>query len=506
MNDEAVREALHSDARLVIIEAPAGCGKTHQGAEYARQVGGATKGRLLILTHTHAACSMFADRTKGVGSRLEIRTIDSVIGQVAAAYHSGLGIPSNPAVWARQHNDGHAKLAVKVVTLLKNYPMITATLARRYPVVVCDEHQDSSGDQHAFAVAMLEQGSKLRIFADPMQNIFKKDNIEGVCAPYDWEELKGEADRFATLDVPHRWRNGCPELGEWTLRVREALKSGGKVNLKEGLPRSVIVVIAENAAQRNLEYRITGSHRKPVDNFESAQSSLLVLTRYNDTARSLRAFFNRRIQLWEGHTRGALENLTDAVASANGDPGDLAAAVVEFLGKVGKGFSRSGFGDRLEQEAREGCARDCRGKPATLQELARFIVSEPNHHGISKLLRRLFELKNDDATFREIEMDCHREFWDAVAIGGFASMEDGLAEITRRRTYSRPKPSDKAISIIHKAKGLECDSAIVIPCDARTFKDTKESRCLLYVAISRARRRLMLVVSRDAPSPLLVLP
>ena len=491
------------DAPLVVVEAPAGCGKTHQGADYAREVAEAKAGRLLILTHTHAACSMFGERTRGIGSRLEIRTIDSVIGQVATAYHTGLGIPPDAALWIRQQEDGHAKLAVKVATLLRKHPMVAASLARRYPVVICDEHQDSSGDQHAVAMASFRQGARLRIFADPMQEIFKDDDVEGACASYDWEELKGQA-RFEMLGTPHRWKSGCPDLGKWTLKARETLKAGGKIDLRNGVPNSVKVVVAENTARRNLDYQLSGPQRKLIDGFEGTQSSLLILTRYNATARSFRGFFTRRVPLWEGHTRSGLERLVDAVASANGDCGVLASAVVEFMSQVGKGFSPSGFGDRFEKEAREGCTKKCNGKPAAIQELARFLVDQPDHRGISKMLRRLFDLKKSDPAFAAVEMDCHREFWDAVALGDFATAEDGLAEITHRRTYSRPKPPAKAISIIHKAKGLECESVIVMPCDATTFKDTREGRCLLYVAISRAKSRLMLVVSRQAPSPLLI--
>ena len=40
--------------------------------------------RLLILTHTHAACSVFAERTRG-GAGVEIRTIDSLITHIATA-------------------------------------------------------------------------------------------------------------------------------------------------------------------------------------------------------------------------------------------------------------------------------------------------------------------------------------------------------------------------------------------------------------------------------------
>lgn len=504
MTDESVRAALRSNEPLVVVEAPAGCGKTHQGAEYAREVAGAdNRNRLLILAHTHAACSMFFDRAKDAGSRLEIRTIDSIIGQIAAAYHAGLGLPQDTAQWIRKQEDGHAKLAVKVAGLLKRHPMIAASLARRYPVVICDEHQDSSGDQHSIAMALLGHGTRVRIFADPMQKIFRDSDVDGACPPYDWDELKGKAQKFEQLDVPHRWSKGCPHLGQWTLKAREALKSGGKIDLKNGVPTSVSIVFAENVARRNLEYQLSGQHRKPIDAFERSQSSLLILTKYNDTARSFRGFFSRRIPLWEGHTRSGLEKLVDAVASSNGDCGALAGAVIQFMDDIGKGFSPSAFGDRFVREAREGCAKQCRGKPATIQELARYLVSEPNHCGIAKMLRRLWELKDSDGAFADIEMDCQREFWDAVSLGNFDSAEAGLAEITHRRTYSRPKPPAKAISIIHKAKGLECESVVIMPCDGATFPDRREARCLLYVALSRAKSRLMLVVSRDKPSPLL---
>ena len=59
--------------------------------------------RLLILTHTHAACSVFADRTRGSGQRVEIRTIDSLIMHIATAYQ--LAFASQP-MW-RRGRGGH---------------------------------------------------------------------------------------------------------------------------------------------------------------------------------------------------------------------------------------------------------------------------------------------------------------------------------------------------------------------------------------------------------------
>jgi superfamily I DNA/RNA helicase len=182
----------------------------------------------------------------------------------------------------------------------------------------------------------------------------------------------------------------------------------------------------------------------------------------------------------------------------------LAGAVVTFMGEIGKGFSPSAFGNSFEQEVREGCTAKRRGKPATIQELARFIVAEPDHRGVAKALRRIAELKETDSNFADVEMDCLKEFWEAVKLDDFAAVDEALAEITNRRTFLRPKPPVRAISNIHTAKGLECDSVVLMPCDARTFPDKEDARCLLYVALSRAKRRLLLVVSRTAPSPLLI--
>jgi hypothetical protein len=506
VSDDSVHAALRSDAPLVVVEAPAGCGKTTKGADYAREVaiaGGPN--RLLILTHTHAACSVFADRIKGVGSRVEIRTIDSVIAHIACAYHAGLGLPADIAAWVRQRQDGYTELALSVAALLKRYPMIVASLAQRHRVVICDEHQDSSGEQHSIVMALQSQGARLRVFGDPMQKIFKERARVSACPPCDWDALTRQAQAFEQLDFPHRWSSGCPDLGQWTLTARSALKTGGTIDLRNGLPPSVTVVFAENQSRRNFEYQLSSRDRKPIDAFERTQTSLLILTRYNETARSFRGFFNRRLPLWEGHTRPGLEKLVDALAAGPGDPAALGAAIVAFMGEVGKGFSPSAFGDRFEKEVREGCTGNCRGKPATIQELARFLVAEANHCGVAKMLRRLSELTTTDRNFADVKIDCRKEFWEAIRLGDFDTADSGFAEITHRRIYSRPKPPEKAISTIHKAKGLECDSVIVMPCDAKNLPDKPEARCLLYVALSRAKSRLMLVVSRRSPSPLLTI-
>src|SRR5271166_3094673 len=125
MSDASVAALLRSDRPLVLIEASAGCGKTFQGAAYAREIAGSIgKGRLLILTHTHAACGVFAERTKDAGTKVEIRTIDALIAQIATAYHKPLGLPSALASWAWQDDGkGFDIMAAKVAMFLNHQPM-----------------------------------------------------------------------------------------------------------------------------------------------------------------------------------------------------------------------------------------------------------------------------------------------------------------------------------------------------------------------------------------------
>ena len=265
--------------------------------------------------------------------------------------------------------------------------------------MICDEHQDSNGDQHSVVMAIHDRGSALRVFSDPMQSIFDEKTSGAMFAPCDWDTLTYQADAFAELDTPHRWSDGCQDLGRWTLAARRALRDGGAVDVRPGRrPASVEVLFAENRAQRNLAYQLSRDDRRPVDAFEQRYDSLLILTRHNRTAMSLRSFFNRRIPLWEGYTRYALDKLVDTIGDANGDCRALATAVVRFIGNVGKGFSPSDFGKTFEREVLEGCSRTCRGRSKKIQELARLLLADPSHRGVAAVLRRLAELATTDRT------------------------------------------------------------------------------------------------------------
>jgi DNA helicase-2/ATP-dependent DNA helicase PcrA len=135
--------------------------------------------------------------------------------------------------------------------------------------------------------------------------------------------------------------------------------------------------------------------------------------------------------------------------------------------------------------------------------MGRILLSRPDYKGVAAFLGRLSELNRTDYSFRNVHIDYKREFAEAIRIGEYDDVEIGLAETARRRSYSHASLPLKAISTIHKAKGLEGSNVLLVGCDDKHFQNTDEARCKLYVALSRAQKSLTIVVSAKNPSPLL---
>lgn len=503
MTDEDVTALLDSSNPLVVIEAPAGCGKTFQGASYARRAGlTLDRGRALILTHTHSACSQFSKEAKASASKIEIRTIDNLVVHVATIYHKSLDLPPDPSAWARRQEGGFDELGVRVAGLLSQKKMICAALADRYPIIVADEHQDSRQEQHEIILRLHAAGSRLRVFGDPMQLIYERSKSRIEKSRQRWASLKA-AGAFGQLEYPHRWRDGSPELGQWVLRARETLRSGGSIDLNAALPSGLRILFADNVAPSRGIYQPGNGQRKPIDDTIDQASTMLVMTGQNDGVNALRAFWNRRYPVWEGHTREPLGALVSALTANSGDASKIAEATINFIEALCVGFTPTNHSKRFSSEIASGCAKATTGKPALIQELAKCVHAAPNHIGVAKCIKRLMELVDQKASgFDMVHIDYRHEMRDAIRLGDFADAERGLAEMHRRRTFARPMPPPKTISTIHKAKGLECDNAMVIACDAHQFSTTDYARSKLYVALSRAKQSLALVVSRAKPSPL----
>lgn len=502
MNDASVARVLRSKARLVLVEAPAGFGKTFQGCEYAKELlPELFPGRLLVLTHTHAACDAFGAGTTAHRRRVEIRTIDSLITEIASAYHSSIGLPASVPAWAfKQGEEGFNQVAIKVAELITAAPMIAKSIVDRYPYVICDEHQDSSEAQHNFVNSLHRAGAFVRVFADPMQAIYEPKEMSDWNAR--WCRFQEIADERVELETPHRWMSSAPELGEWVRQARIALRDGKEIDLHGSLPRGLILFQADNTAQHHERYMLSKQDRKGIDSLVTSCSELLILASANATVRALRAFFNRSIPIWEGHTRGAMTRLYFRCAEKSGNPPAIASAFVEFVQSVAIGFTDSGFANVFRREVDELCASVRKNRIAKIQRIAKPIVDSPDHRGVARALAALNELVNTDSQFRDIRLDLSREFRESVRLSDYENVDDGLSKLNLHRSLFRVPLPPKAISTVHKAKGLERERVLVLPCDKSHFSTTEYKRRLLYVALSRATKCLAIVIPRVLPSPL----
>lgn len=489
MSDAAVSDALRSDLGLVVVQAPGGCGKTWQGAEYARWIcPRIAPSRLLILTHTHAACDVFAERTRRFGAQVEIRTIDSLCAEIVRNY---------PPVGGTDSLDFEAK-ARWAAHVLTSAPFVSRAIAQRFPVIICDEHQDTSADQHAVVMALHAAEARLRIFGDPMQLIYPGEAGGLEAGLSRWDGVRAKADAAPELSTPHRWRNTNEELGAWILEMRLELQAGRPLRLGRTRPKGLSVIVAENEAARPLGFQLEKARRREIGRILTDSHPLLVLCPHKKTGQFIRAASGRCLPIWEGHTRSAMPDLAAALSAAQSVT-EVGEAVVAFCQEVCTGFSSGAFADRFLQELASGCSKPARGKFATLQAMARTLLDAPNHQGVGQMLRQLHLATRMDPGFSTVHIDYPQEFWEAARLADHDELQSALDQQIAKRRGIRRGPPARAISTVHKAKGLEARRVLIMPCADTTFRE--KDRRLLYVGLSRATESLTLVASATKPSP-----
>ncbi|WP_083902253.1 ATP-binding domain-containing protein [Pandoraea sp. B-6] len=96
--------------------------------------------------------------------------------------------------------------------------------------------------------------------------------------------------------------------------------------------------------------------------------------------------------------------------------------------------------------------------------------------------------------FSDARIDLRMEFAQARHIQAHPDISTVLAGLAYQRSKGNDRAPSRSISTIHKSKGLECGSAILIPCDAGSLAHNQKNRCLLYVALSRSCEQLTLVI------------
>lgn len=498
MSLDTVRSVLRSDARTILVEAPAGCGKTFEAAALALDLSvNLTKGQeVLLLAHTNAAVHEFRSRVRRAGPPIRAMTIDAFALELVAPYAGPLGLPT-PLKVGPPDGLGFDVLAPKIGELLLRAPSIAVALARHYPVVIFDEHQDARQDQHAIATQLRLAGAgRVRLFGDPFQSIL--DGHSGTPL-VEWGQLEREADGRTALTEPRRW-DEAPELGAWILDVRATLKEGNPVRLDRAPAAVECTVVPDLREPRG------PSVRRPVPQvvrplgraLDRAAGTVAVLTRTNAHAFGIRSASGRRLKINEGADLSDVERAVGAAVGCAGRPRDMALVALDLFQRTCTGLTQA-TRDVVERGLREEGVL-CRGRRRVapiLSKLAALYVAP--------------SLRNWCIVIRSVSRD--PPDWLRVELPGvlgtisrLADCEDPLGALEgvlrlRRETCGLP---GRCASTIHKAKGREFDTVILPFCGRRTFTDDMGGRKLLYVALSRATRRISLLLPEHDPTPLLV--
>lgn len=500
MGSHEVRHAIRSTHRLVAIEAPAGCGKTHEAVEAAVDLSAALPPdrELLLLAHTNAAVGEFRRRVRRSRARVRALTLDAFALELVAPYGDPLGLPIPVIPGDGPGEVPFSHLARRAAELLRRAPTLAAALGRHYPVIFLDEHQDTRVDQHEVVRLVVEAGGgRLCTFADPMQAIY---DIGDTGALVDWEAQRRDADRAESLEDPWRW-NKVPDLGRWILRAREALKSRRPLPLALR-PDCVTVLRVPDLRD------IPNPHSTRVQPVllrllpgvvRNLAGSYAVLTRYNAHVRGLNSALRGRVIIQEGtefrHAYAALDTAQEFL----GHPQQMALVLVSLLRETCTGLTEqvieqisvSLLSDRIDRGRRERIlpVLDCMEPLYVTPDLITWC-------------RSLACILTHPRSWLKVDLPLNLRVLAQLRPSGADSARQLLDQTVQRYREGAPLLRH-CVSTVHKAKGQEYDHVVLVHCSKSVFPDTEVGRRLLYTAISRAKTSITLIAPVRGASPLL---
>jgi DNA helicase-2/ATP-dependent DNA helicase PcrA len=190
----AQQEVCRSEAPTLLVLGGAGTGKTVTAAAAARAhllrrdatTGAPGTERVLFLTFSRTAVTQILDRSRGVlqdvADRVDVLTFHGLAWRLITDYGRYAGYGTAP----RLRGEAERKLltadpgiltysdllpaALQIMAL----PVIGALTARRWPLIICDEFQDTDQQQWQLVETLTAPGHRLLLLADRNQMIYDR--------------------------------------------------------------------------------------------------------------------------------------------------------------------------------------------------------------------------------------------------------------------------------------------------------------------------------------------
>lgn len=455
------------ESRALLI-APAGYGKTHAIVECLKL----TKGRQLILTHTHAGVAALRDRLRKIGihhSCYRLETISSIAQKIAVAYTRFDEIP--PQEDARLYFPWILHRANE----LSESRHIQRMMKASFSGVFVDEYQDCTVTQHRLIMS-LSRGLPLRALGDPMQGIF------GFLRDDPIVDFDADLKSFVRYELtePRRWSATNPLLGAEIADIRRCLESEIPLESKR---YKAIRFITVSPVQSIPEIVRLG-------NLMAKKGSALMIV--SDSAgrpprtKIARLFGGRCgiIEAVDDREFYELANLADGLSEDNG--------VAVLYGIASRVFFKSQLDEWLKTDGVKKKRKSEDEKKSI--SLAAAVHNLRECPSFENLLEALVSIK----TIPGVQILGHEKYYSIVrslriAVSSTCSVVDAMHRLRNHIRIVGRRVGNFSVGSTLLTKGLEFDNVIVLDCDPGFNLGTVSGRRNFYVAISRARKSLCIV-------------
>ncbi|WP_345078668.1 UvrD-helicase domain-containing protein [Nemorincola caseinilytica] len=467
------REFISKDKSMLI--APAGYGKTHTIIECLR----VSDGRQLVLTHTHAGIASINEKIrkeKVPASKFSIETISGFTQKYVLAFCRADEIPSQDDAKAY-----HPFIIRKAIELFAMQP-IRGILKSTYAGLFVDEYQDCTLSQHEL-VTQLCGILPTRILGDHMQGIFDfNDDLVDLTDP---SHLGGFLENRYTLDQPKRWEASNAKLGEDIKAVRGSLERGEQIDFSKH--ESI-----ELHVHKEIEvYDMRSDYYKKLGAMRNLNGVLLIHPDNFGLAprKKITSLFNNAFRLLESVDDPdfyALAREVDACKPEDALKCVSRLAYALFNSTALKTWLNERGFIRKSQEAEQKAIAPVR---AAAERFARS-MSFLDLATVLRMLRRLpkvvcYRYELFHSLVGALENAHH---------GSLSAYESMVAWRNKMRRIGR-KAEGRSFGTTLLTKGLEFDTVVIL--NAQKFTCPKN----LYVAISRAKKRLIIFSSTPIISP-----